>query len=114
MTTKHSIERAKERIGANRKRAERIIGNALERGKGAEEFSSIEKEYLAKESSYGCTAIAYGSFCFIINESGKCVTEYRLPKYFGKKKLYNGKEKIRHPKAFIRNYDFADPHLTAV
>ena len=43
MTTLHSIERAKERIGMNPKAAEHMMKNALERGKDKSMFTGEQK-----------------------------------------------------------------------
>ena len=41
MTTIHSVERAKERIGLNEKKAAKQIALALERGKAAQDVRSM-------------------------------------------------------------------------
>ena len=105
-TTYHSIDRAKERAGLNERKATKMIELALERGKSASDFSSMEKSYLDSEGYDGCTAIAYNNFCYIVNENGICVTLYPLPAWFGKKKRFDGKEKIRNPKKYSKNYGF--------
>lgn len=102
MTTIHSIERAKERIGLNEKKATKQIALALERGKAAQEFRSMERSFLEGECKYGNTAIAYNNFCYIFSEDGVCVTLYPLPIWFGKKKQFNGKEKVRNPKKYTK------------
>ena len=104
MSTIHSLDRAKERAGLNEKRAYKMIDQALRRGKSAEDFTSWEKSYLEGESKSNTTAIAYNNFCYIINENGFCVTLYPLPAWFGKKKHFNGKKRIRNMKAYSRNY----------
>ena len=100
----HSIERAKERIGYNKKSAEKQIDRAISRGKTAEEYTSWEREYLLGECGKETTAIAYNNFCYIISNTGICITLYPLPSWFGKKKHFNGKEKIRNMKSYARNY----------
>lgn len=105
--TVHSLERAKERIGFNERKAHKMIDLALERGKSAKDFSSWEKDYLENESKSNTTAIAYNNFCYIVNENGFCVTLYPLPSWFGKKKHFNGKERIRNMKVYSRNHEFA-------
>ena len=105
-TTCHSIDRAKERAGLNERKATKMIEQALKRGKSANEFNSMEKSYLEKQGQGNCTAIAYNNFCYIVNENGFCVTLYPLPVWFGKKKRFDGKEKIRNPKKYRKNYDF--------
>ena len=105
-TTCHSIDRAKERARLNERKATKMIEYALKRGKSANDFNSMERSYLEKEGQGGCTAIAYNNFCYIVNENGFCVTLYPLPVWFGKKKRFDGKEKIRNPKKYSKNYDF--------
>ncbi len=103
MATVHSVERAKERAGLNERKAYKMIDHALERGKRAEDFSSWERDYLKGECKGNTTAIAYNNFCYIVNEEGFCVTLYPLPTWFGKKKHFNGKERIRNMKVYSRN-----------
>ena len=106
--TIHSLERAKERIGCNKKNAEKQIERALVRGKKADDFTSWEKSFLQGESSETTTAIAYNNYCYIVSSDGMCVTLYPLPVWFGKKKHFDGKEKIRNMKVYARNYRTAD------
>ena len=106
--TYHSIERAKERLGYNEKVAKKQIKRALERGKTADCFSSWEKNYLENESRENTYAIAYNNFCYIVGSDGTCVTMYPLPAWFGKKKHFDGKEKIRNAKAYSRYNSYAD------
>lgn len=101
--TIHSLERAKERIGCNEKAADKQFRLAMERGKTHEDFTSWEQKYLAKEAYDGCVAVAYNGYCYIVNELGFCVTVYHLPAWFGKKKHFNGKERIRNMKSYARN-----------
>ena len=105
MASLHSIDRAKERTGVNERKAHKMIKRALERGKKAEDYSSWERDYLQGECRENSTAIAYNNFCFIVNEKGICVTLYPLPAWFGKKKHFNGKTRIRNLKVYTRNYD---------
>lgn len=107
MATIHSIARAKERAGLNERRAYKMIDLALERGKTAEDFTSWERDYLLNEGKADTTAIAYNNFCYIVSDEGFCVTLYPLPAWFGKKKHFNGKERIRNMKTYARNYAMA-------
>lgn len=100
--TKHSLEKSKERLGINKKYAEKRIFDALSRGKTAEYFSSWERSFLKKEGHYGCRAIAYNGFCYIVSPNNTCVTLYPLPSWFGKKKHFDGKEKIRNFKKYSK------------
>ena len=98
----HSIVRAKERLGYNEKNALKQINRALERGKTAEQFSSMERTYLEEKCDGVTRAIAYNNFCYIVSDTGICVTVFALPTWFGKKKHYAGKEQIRNVKAYSR------------
>ena len=103
--TVHSIERGKERLGLNERRAEKTIQLAIERGKDYTEFnSSRERKYLEQHSNSEAYAVAYNGYCYIIGSSGFCVTVYELPVWFGKKKQYDGKTKIKNMKSYYRNY----------
>lgn len=101
----HSIEKAKERAGLCEKRAHKSIELALERGKSADSFSSREHKYLERLSRDGCTAIAFNGFCFIVGKNGRCVTLFPLPIWFGKKKNFDGKEKVRNVKKYSKSHD---------
>ncbi len=103
--TVHSIERSKERLGLNEKRAEKTIQLAIERGKDYTDFnSSRERKYLEQHTDSEVYAVAYNGYCYIINNTGFCITVYELPEWFGKKKQYDGKTKIKNMKAYYRNY----------
>ena len=100
MCTRHSIQRANERTRFNGKTAIRFIENGIARGKTADEFTKDEKRYLVSRAYDNCIAKAYNGYCLIVSESGECVTLYRLPEWFGKKKLYDGKTQIRKAKKY--------------
>ena len=100
MCTYHSIQRANERTRYNGKAAVRFVERGIERGKTADDFKQNEREYLANCAYDNCTAKAYNGFCLIISEDGDCVTLYRLPEWFGKKRHYDGKTRIRNVKRY--------------
>ena len=105
MTTFHALQRTKERTGFNHKASERLIANAITRGKGAQSFAAKEREYLERqESKKGYWTIVYNSLCFIFSNDGVCITVYKLPPWFGKKQ-YDGKQVIRNNKKYIRYND---------
>jgi len=105
MTTFHALQRTQERAGLNLKQSSRFISNAIKRGLKADEFESAERDYLKSyEYSYGCYAIVYNSFCFIVSDGGICITMFTLPKWFGKKRLFYGKERVRDTKKFFLSY----------
>lgn len=107
--THHSIDRAKERCHLkNQRAAERQIEKALKNGRRAEDFSSWERNYLLGEARDDCIAIAYNKFCYIVNSKNACVTLYPLPVWFGKKKRFDGKERIRDYKKYQINYGHQD------
>lgn len=113
--TLHSIERAKERIGLNEKKAHRKINLALERGKDSTKFSSYEKKYLERISKNDCKAIAYDNFCYIVNHEGFCVTIIPLPDWFEKKKNFDGKTTIKNQKKYVNYYErYSDDFTYAV
>ena len=90
MTSRHSLERAKERLGFNRKYAASIIENGIQRGQAAYSFrASAEREWLEKRSQHGYQALAYNGLCIIVSPSGFCVTVYELPRWFGKKAQFD-------------------------
>ncbi len=102
MATVHSLGRIKERAGLNEKRAYKMIDLALQRGKTADHFTSWERNFLLNESKNNKTAIAYNNYCYIVGENGFCITLFPLPNWFGKKKHFDGKERIRNIKAYSR------------
>ena len=107
--TIHSYERAKERLNLSFKKADRIMALALERGKRAEAFkTSDERIFLEDKSQRGSFAVAFDGKCFVFNEYNICITVYLLPYWFAKKKYYEGKERIRKKKNYMRycGYDY--------
>ena len=104
IVTIHGVSRAKERCNVkNVRSAEKNVTLAVQRGKRAEDCTSWEREYLSKEAHDDCMAIAYNNFCYIVNPAGACVTLSPLPSWFGKKKHFDGKERIRNYKKYCRN-----------
>ena len=101
----HSIIRMEQRQGMKEEQAKRQIKNAMHRGKRAEEFSSWEHNYLATLcNSKEVYPVAYNGGCYIFTNEGVCVTMHNLPKWFGKKKRFDGKEKIKNAKKYFNNY----------
>lgn len=104
VATYHSLDRVKDRQNVKNKRAaKRVIARAIEKGKRAEDFSSWERDYLLNEARDDCIAIAYNGFCYIVNHHDVCVTLYPLPAWFGKKKHFDGKERIKDYKKYQQN-----------
>ena len=100
MCTNHSIERANERTRYNGKTAIRFIENGIARGKTADQFAQKESKYLTSLARDNCVAKAYNGYCLIVSEYGACVTIYRLPEWFGKKRYYDGKKQVRNVKSY--------------
>lgn len=88
--SKHSVHRAKERGGLNKKKALKMMELAKKRGVTSKECTwSIDKNYLEFRTNDECVAVAYNGYCFILERNTmNCVTMYSLPKYFGKKKTF--------------------------
>ncbi len=104
--TKHSLVRAKERLGYNEKVAEHFIRNAEKNGKKPEEFHSRkERDWLEKQGSRGCNVIIYNGYCIILTETKICVTLYKVPTWFGKRGYYDGKKQIRDISRYQRYKD---------
>lgn len=101
MCTYHSIQRANERTRYNGKSAIRFIENGIARGKTAEDFTQEERKFLLNTPYDNCIAKAYNGFCLIISEDGECVTLYPLPEWFGKRRYYNEKNRIRNAKRYF-------------
>lgn len=108
IVTVHGARRAKERHNLkNWRSVEKNVQLAIRRGKRAEDCTSWEREFLSTIARDDCTAIAYNNFCYIFSADGACVTLYPLPVWFGKKKAFNGKERIRNYRSYCRhNTDF--------
>ena len=103
IVTIHGASRLKERCKVkNSRSAEKNITRAFQRGKHATDCTSWEKAFLMKECHNDCTAIAYNGFCYVFNSNNVCVTLYPLPSWFGKKKHFHGKKRIRKFKKYCK------------
>ena len=106
MTTYHALQRTNERTGLNIKSSQRFIANAIERGKQSTDFTAKEREYLQRrESNKERRTVVYNSYCLIVSADDICITIFQLPKWFGKKQ-YDGKQKIRNARKYIRYCDY--------
>ncbi len=103
MTTRHSIERAYQRTGCNRKSAARIIENAIERGMTECDFSGREQRYLARKTLKNPSNdyVFYNGAIYVLTPDNVCVTVLIPPRWFGKKRMYSGKTVIRNPKKAV-------------
>ena len=88
--SKHSLNRAKERTGMNRKKALKMMELAKQRGITSEDCKwSLDRNFLECRTNDTAVAIAYNGFCFIMDrDTMNCITMYQLPKHFGKKKTF--------------------------
>lgn len=104
------MRRSMERTRFNLRTSAKLIEDALERGKRAEDFTGRERKFLSGKTDEGISAIVYNGYCFIVNDwEGICITMYQLPGWFGKKQTYCGKEKIRNPYKYRRfNADMSE------
>lgn len=103
IATHHGAQRVKERRNLKNSRAiEKQFILAVQRGKTAKDFTSWERNYLTNKAYDDCTTVAYNDFCYIFNSAGACVTLTPLPDWFGKKKHFDGKERIRDYKKYSK------------
>ncbi len=103
--TQHAQEITRKRTGLPERRARRFLENGLGRAKEAEDYSGRQRAYLKWRGRNGCTALAYNGCCLIRSADGRCVTAYPLPEWFRRRQHYDGKEKIRNVKKYMRLYE---------
>lgn len=108
LATRHYLDRAKERVGYNEKRATKLLSNAIDRGITEKQCKySSDRCFLENRNSDNCKAIAYNGWCFIIDKnSNRCMTIVPLPKDFGRKKRYYEVKKMNDPR-HLRRMAFA-------
>lgn len=102
--TYHSIERVKERICLDEEKAFNQIKKAITRGKTSKDFTSLERKYLEGKFHDNVKALVYNHFCYIVTEEGVCITIHKLPPWFGKRRSYNGKDRIKKAKVYTRKH----------
>lgn len=101
--SEHSIERAIERIGLERKAAERFLLNGLRHGRTGDHYSGRERRFLESHAKGDqLSAIAYNGYCLVMCDDKVCLTVYALPDWFGKKIRYDHKKRIRNAKKYMR------------
>lgn len=106
-TSKHGFVRTMERADTTEHQALRLIQNAWERGRSIEQLQfTRQRNYVSRHNSLlrdGYTNLrVYSSYLFIFSASGKLITMYPLPKNFSKKRIYDGKTKVRDVKKYNR------------
>lgn len=93
VVTSHGLERGRERRDFNKQKMKREFLFALRNGKSAEDFCGKRRNYMLAKQDRGCYALAYNGFCFIVSSEGECITMYKLPEWFLKKKtIFYGSE----------------------
>ena len=105
----HSVRRAKQRAGLNKKKALRMMELAKTRGITSEECSwSKDRKFLENRSNEDSIAVAYNGYCFILDRpTMNCITMFKLPRCFGKKKTYYKENKRQHNYCFEIEYAYA-------
>ena len=86
-----------------------MIANAWARGKSAEQLPQTwQRRYLAHCDSLlsdGSTNLrVYDEYLFIFSAAGRLITMYALPKGFGRKRVYDGKTRVRNARRYARKY----------
>lgn len=106
MITYHGQKRAKKRFGIGYEQAENLFEEAKKYGKYAEDYVYRSDEYdylLSREHHKGNRAVAYEGVCYIFS-GDVCITMFNLPLWFENHKHYEGKEKVRNLKTYMRHY----------
>lgn len=103
ISTLHGAQRVKERRNLkNTRAAEKQFVLALQRSKTADDYASWERNFLLERCKEDRTAIAYNDFCYIFGHNGACITLFPLPDWFGKRKHFDGKQRIRDYKKYTK------------
>ncbi len=106
-SSKHGFIRTMERADMNDHQALRLIQNAWARGKRIDELPlTRQKKYVSHYESLlpdGYTNLrVYGGYLFIFSAGGRLITMHPLPKTFSKKRIYDGKTKVRDVRKYNR------------
>ncbi|MGN1019216.1 MAG: hypothetical protein ACI4O7_02480 [Aristaeellaceae bacterium] len=109
-SSRHGFVRTMERTGATDRQALRMIRNAWERGKRAEQLPyPQQRSYVARYDSMlldGRTNLrVYGNYLFIFTAGGRLITMHQLPQTFSRKRVYDGKTRVRDVKKYSRFND---------
>lgn len=102
----HSLRRAKERAGLNKKRALKMMELAKTRGITCEECTwSLDKSFLRSKTNDEAIAVAFNGYCFILERNTmNCITMFPLPKRFGKKKTFYGNKSEKRAANYKQTY----------
>lgn len=100
--TYHSIQRTKERTGLSTSASINFISKAKRFGLSPDFYPSKERAYLHGKEYLGTSTLCYGEYIFIFSEEGLCLTMYPMPKWFCQSGRFDGKERIRNRKKYLR------------
>lgn len=107
MLSYHGQKRAKKRFGISYDKAESRFEEAKLYGKYKEDYEFRSEEYdylLSKERHKGNQTVAYNGVLYIF-DGDTCITMFNQPAWFERKKHYEGKQQVRHVKAYMRHYE---------
>ena len=82
--TEHAAERAKERLGLNRRAIARLAASALESGISPVDTRGSLRKYLDVKAALhpGCEPLIHGMFVFIFGREDALITVWELPHEF--------------------------------
>lgn len=105
-TTLHGLERTMERAGLKESKALRMIRLAWERGQRLSDLDSNWQRYYKRfeRPIYdGPSQMRfYNGFLFIFNACGELITMVREHERHGRKRLYDGKVRVRDARRYER------------
>lgn len=105
--TNHAAERGKERLRQCRKKALKGAEKAWINGKREADFNGkFEKTYMQNKTCESIPVV-WNDMLYVFSDdedTRRCITIHQLPRWFGKKKNFIGKEKIKNPKKYSAKY----------
>lgn len=110
ITTVHGLSRTMERAGKTGQQALRMIACAWARGKAPDELRHAELrrrvEFFERATQDGrdghILLRVYNRYLFIFSAEGRLITMFALPDALFKKRVYDGKARVRHVRKFLR------------
>lgn len=111
-TTRHGLERTMERTGLKKQKALRMIRLAWERGQRLCDLDSSWQRYYSRfdrQSFNGPTQMRfYNGYVFIFSHQGSLITMLNEHERHGRKRLYDGKVRVRDAHKYGRMNHMAD------
>lgn len=111
-TTRHGLERTMERAGLKKEKALRMIRLAWERGQRLCDLDSGWQRYYRRfdrQAFNGPTQMRfYNGFVFIFNSYGTLITMLNEHERHGRKRLYDGKVRVRDARKYGRMNHMTD------